>query len=185
MAARKPTEEIDLPGLLKTVRLDPKYKLFKNIVERAEAALDIEKDRQEVFATHAARDARKLYTGKKYHPSVIQDAQANDLQARSRMVEIRMKAAFHVEIVEKSMGAISDHVITEYYQEIRKYSNEAQRRAVVKRIQKIAQNLVTDGKGLLELCDQFIKDIDAASYHLSSISNLAQQLHDIKKTRVI
>jgi hypothetical protein len=185
MASRKPTEDVDLPALLKAIRLDSKYKVFKKIVEEAEQKLTIEKDRQEVFASHAARTSRKLYTGKKYNPSTIMDASANDLQARSRIVEIRMKAARHIEIIEKAMEAISDHVISEYHGEMRKYSNEAQRKAVIRRVQKVAKDLITDGKSLLDLCDAVVKDIDAGSFHLSHISNLAQQLHDIKKTRVV
>jgi len=172
MPARKSEEEVDLPALLSAIRRDGKYKIFKKIVETAETRMTIENDRKEVFSLHASRTARKLYTQKKYNPSSIMDASANDMQARSRIVEIRMKASHHIETVEKAMEAIQDHVITEYHGEMRAYSNEAQRKALVRRVQKVAQTLITDGRELLNLCDTVVKDIDAASYHLSSMRDV-------------
>lgn len=185
MAARKPVEELDLPELLKNIRRDAKYKTFKRIVETAEQRLTVDKDRAEVFAIHAARTSRKLYSKKQYSPSAIMDASANDMQARSRIVEIRVKASFHIETVEKAMEAIQDHVMTEYNEEIRKYSNEAQRKSLIRRIQRVASNMITDGKDLLSLCDSFVVDIDKASYHLSNLKDTLAMLNQSHGGKVI
>lgn len=185
MAARKQIEEVDLRGLLKEVREDPKYKVFKRIVETAQQRLDIEKDRAEALALHSARTSRSLYTKKKYNPSSVIEASANDMQARSRLVEIRVRASHHVEVVEDAMDAIQDHVMTEYNGELRKYSNEGQRKAVIRRVQKVANNIITDGKNLLSMCDAFIIDIDKASYHLGHMTELIKQLSQSHGNKVI
>jgi hypothetical protein len=185
MPARKSEEEVDLPALLSAIRKDAKYKLFKKIVETAESRMTIDKDTKEVLALHGSRTSRKLYTQKKYNPSSIMDAAANDMQVRSRIVEIRIKASHHIETVEKAMEAIQDHVITEYHGEMRAYSNEAQRKALIRRVQRVANTLIIDGKSLLELCDVTVKDIDAASYHLTTMRDLVQHLAEHRGARVI
>jgi hypothetical protein len=179
MPARKSEEEVDLPSLLKAIRADAKYKLFKKIVETAETRMTIDKDRSEVFSLHAARTSRTLYTKRKYSPSAIMDAAANDMQVRSRITELRMKASHHVETVEKACEAIQDHVITEYHGEMRAYSNEQQRKALVRRVQRVAQTLIVDGKEFLNLCDTMVKDIDASSYHLTTMRDLVQHLASV------
>jgi hypothetical protein len=183
--ARRQTEEIDLPELLKNIRADAKYKIFKKIIETAEERCNLDKDRQEVLALHSARTSRTLYTKKRYNPSAVIEASANDMQARSRIVEIRVKLSYHLETVEKALEAIQDHVMTEYNDELRKYSNEAQRKAFIRRVQKVANNLVTDGKDLLGMCDAFIGDIDKASYHLGHLTELIKQLSQSSGGKVI
>lgn len=173
---RKQVEEVDLEGLLSAVRADPKYKLFKNIILTAGKRLTIESDRNEAFALHASRSSRKLHGKKNYSPSAVTEAAANDMSVRSRLVEIRTRASYHIEVVEKAMEAFQDHLITEYNEELRKYSNEAQRKALIRRTQKVAHTVVTDGKDLLSLCDTIIQDIDKASYHITNIKDLIQQL---------
>jgi hypothetical protein len=176
VARRSEEDEVDLSDLLKRIRGDAKYQTFKRIVETATKRLTIDKDRDEVLALHAARQSRKLFVKKMYNPSSLMDAAANDMQARSRIVEIRVKASYQIEVVEKAMEAIQDHVTTQYSSDLNKYRNETQRKALVRRVQRVANNLITDGKDLLSLCDAFIGDIDKASYHLSNLTELTKQL---------
>jgi hypothetical protein len=171
---RKITEEVDLPTLLRSIREDASYKIFKKIVQTTESRLKIEEDRKRVFAIHAGRKSRAVHGKKAYNASSLMDAAACDAQARSDLVEIRMKAALQMEHLEKAMDAIQNHVITEYNEELRKYQNEAQRKALIKRVQKVAHNLVTDGQELLKLCDAFITDIDKVGYHLTNMVELAK-----------
>jgi hypothetical protein len=172
--ARKQTEEVDLPGLLNSIRRDPSYLKFKKIVQVAEERLNIEEDRKRVFAIHAGRKSRSLHGKKAYNASSLMDAAACDAQSRSDLVEIRMKAALQIEHLEKALDAIQNHVITEYNEELRKYQNEAQRKALIKRVQKIANNLMTDGQELLKLCDAFITDVDKVGYHITNLVELAK-----------
>ena len=172
----KEREELDLPSLLKAIRKDASYVKFKEIVETAQARLDVERDRRECFAIHAGRTARTLHGKKAYNPSSIQEAEGKEIEARSRLVEIRMKAAYQLEHVEKACKAVEDHVLTEYNEEMRGYSNQDQRRALIRRVQKVAQNVLTDGKSLLDLCDRFIEDIDKVGYGLTNLTNLAVKI---------
>jgi hypothetical protein len=183
--SRKQSEDIDLEELLITIRKDPKYKTLKKIIETAQQRLNIENDRSEAFALNASRLSRKLYGNKNYNPSSLLNACANDMSVRTRLVEIRTKASYHIETIEKALEAFQDYIVTQYNDELRKYSNEAQRKALVRRVQKIADTLITDGTDLLNLCDTIILDIDKSSYHIHCMVNLLQQLSQSVGGRVI
>lgn len=183
--ARVQKDGVDIDDLLSAIRNDPTYKTFRRIVQKAEEKLDIEKDRNEVFALHSARTARKLYSSKMYNPSSLMNAAANDMQARSRIVEIRVKASYHIQVVEKAMESIQSHVITQYDSHLRKYSNQAQRTALIRRVQKAANTLITDGQDLLSLCDAIIGDIDKASYHISTLRDSMALLSQSQGGKVI
>lgn len=173
--ARK-SEEVDLPALLKSIRKDPTYRKFKDIVQTAQERLDIERDRRECFTIHSSRLSRTLYGKKAYNPSSLQEVEAKESEARSRLVEIRMKAAYQLEHVEKAMRAIEDHVVTEYNSEMKGFSTADQRRSLIRRVQKVAQDLMTDGKSLLDLCDRFVDDIDRCGYKVTNLTNLAVKI---------
>ena len=175
--ARRDSEEIDIAELLNEIRNDPKYKTFKRIITTAQERLStLERDRKEIFALNSTRLSRKLYTGKKYSPSAVMEASACDMSARTRLVELRTRTSFHMGTIEKAMEAFQDHVQTEYKEELREYSTEAQRKSFIRRTQQIANSIVVDGKDLLDLCDRVIDDIDKASYQLSNMTKLIEKL---------
>jgi hypothetical protein len=183
--ARGNQEEVDLRGLLLQVKGDPKYKRFARIIQRVSDRVDIEKDKAEALALHASRTSRSLYGGKRYSPKALIDASLTDLSARARLVEIRVKASGHVEVLEQACEAMRHHLLTEYNQEIRMYSTEAQRNALIKRIQRTALDFMAEAKSLLDMLDQIIKDIDQASYALRATLDSLKLLDGAKAGRVI
>src|SRR5271168_1254333 len=140
MATRK-TEDVDVNGLLETIRNDAKYKKFKKIVQTTGERLKIEEDRNEALALHSARTSRTLSGKKAYSPKSLLDAEATDMATRSRLVQIRVQASIHLDLLDEACDAIKRHIFTEYYEELRGFSNEQQRRALIDRIQGVAMEL--------------------------------------------
>jgi hypothetical protein len=182
---RRPADDLDLRGLLVQIKVDPKYKKFARIVQRVSDRLDIEKDRTEALALHASRSSRALHGGKRYSPKALIDASLQDLHARSRLVEIRVKASNHIEVLDDGCDAIKHHLLTQYNQELRPFGTEAQRQALIKRVQRQALDLMVEGKSLLDMLDQIIKDIDQASYSLRATLDSLKLLDGAKAGRVV
>lgn len=166
-------EEVDLPALLKAIREDVTYKRFKKIVQTAQERLNIERDMNECFALHASRKSRQLHGKKAYSPSAIQEAESKEMEVRSRLVEIRMKASRQLDHVEAALKAVEDHVRTEYAEAMRGYSTAEQRSALIRRVQRVAKDLMTDGKALLDMCDRLIDDCDKNGYKMTNMTNIA------------
>lgn len=177
-------QEEDLPFLTR-VRRDPKYKRFKLIIQTASERLRIEDDRNEALALHASRTSRKLYGNKAYSPKAIIDASENDMQARSRLVEIRVKASMQITLIKEAMEAIKEYVVTEYASDMSAYSNEQQRKAVIARIHTVANGIHSDGEQFLDLIDRIIVDIDKSSYHLTTTKDLVLALANSTGGKVI
>lgn len=169
----KEREEVDLPELLASIRSDATWKKFKTIVAEAQSRLKIEKDREELFAIMASRKVRGLHGKKAYSPSALQEAESKEIEARSRVTEIRMKASIQLDHVEAALRAVENHVRTEYAEQMRGYTSEAQRTALVQRVQRIAKELMTDGKALLDMCDRIVEDIDKCGYKMTNMTNIA------------
>lgn len=181
---RKPDDEIDLRALLKEVKVDPKFTKFRRIVTNTQDRLNLEADRQEAFALHASRTSRTLRGKAQYSPKALMDASLTDLSARARLVEIRVKASYHLGLLDEAMDAMRRHMITQYNDEIRKYSNEAQRNALVQRIQGSAKDTAEEGKEFMAMLDTIIKDIDQAGFSLRTMME-SLKLLDGSKGRVL
>lgn len=186
MASRRRSDddEVDLRGLLNEVKVDPKYKRFRNIVKTTQDRLNLDADRNEAFALHASRTSRTLHGKAQYSPKALMDASLKDLSARARLVEIRVKASYHLGLLDEAMDAMKRHMVTTYNDEIRKYSNESQRNALVQRVQGSARDLAQEGKELLEMLDHIIKDIDQAGHSLRNMME-SLKLLDGSKGRVL
>jgi hypothetical protein len=183
--ARREQDEIDLIALMRSVKKDKKYTRFARIIQLVSDRLNIEKDRQEAMALHASRTSRALHGGKRYSPRALIDANLKDLSTRARLVEMRVKASYQVEVLEDACEAMRHHLVTEYNQELRSYSTEAQRGAFIKRVQRQALELMAESKSLLDMFDQIIKDIDQASYALRATLDSLKLLDGAKGGRVI
>jgi hypothetical protein len=178
--ARAPKEEFSVDNLLKTIRADPKYKKFKLVVQRASERLKIENDRNEALALHLARTSGTLYGKKQYSARSLLEAEANDMAARSRWVHIRVQASIHLNLLDEACDAIKRHIFTQYYDELRGFSNEQQRKALVERVQGVAMDLITDGKSLLEMLDQLIKDVDQSNFSMGRMVDLLELVMNAK-----
>jgi hypothetical protein len=182
--ARRQAEEVDLRGLLSEVKVDAKYTKFRNIVKAVHDRLNLDADRKEAFALHASRTSRTLRSKKQYSPKALMDAALTDLSARARLVEIRVKASYHLGLLDDAMNAMRRHLVTQYNDEISKYSNEAQRNALIQRVQGTALDLAEEGKEFMAMLDTIIKDIDQAGFSLRTMTECLKLL-DGSKGRVL
>jgi len=178
--ARAQKEEFSVDELLRTIRADSRYKKFKRIVETTSERLKIENDRNEALALHLARTSGTLYGKKQYSARSLLEAEANDMAARSRWVHIRVQASIHLNLLDEACDAIKRHIFTQYYDELRGFSNEQQRKALVERVQGVAMDLITDGKSLLDMLDQLIKDADQSSFSMGRMVNVLEMLQNSK-----
>lgn len=179
MVTRK-KEGVDVGGILAVIREDVKYKKFKKIVQTTGERLKIEEDRNEALALHSARTSRTLSGKKAYSPKSLLDAEATDMSARSRLVEIRVRASIHLNLLDEACDAIKRHIFTEYYDDLRGFSNEQQRKALIERVQGVAMNLMTEGKSLIDMLDQIVKDIDQSNFHLGHMQSILEMLSNSK-----
>lgn len=182
----KRTAEVDLDDLLRSIQEDPKFKKFREIVKNVRTKLRVEADRQEAMSLLANRSSRTLHSDRKqFSPKAVAEATANDMGARTRLVELRVKSKVQVDILEDACKAIKSHVITEYSEEMAGYSNAEQRNALIERIQGTARTLIVEGTAMINLFDDIIKDIDASSFGISRLSEMIQVLDQSKGSKVI
>lgn len=181
---RSDDEDFDVGEIISLIKKDPKYKKFVRVVETAEQRLNLEKDREEAMALHASRLSRNIRGERRYSPKNLIDASLTDLSTRARLVEIRVKASMHAELLGDACDAIKRHVFTEYLQHLRVFSNESQRSAFAKRVQGRAQSVLIESQSLLDLLDILIKDIDQSSHFLRNVVE-SMKLLDSSKGKVI
>jgi hypothetical protein len=169
-------DDIDLESFLNDLKEDPKFKKFRLILKNTRERMKIERDRN--------RTSRAMHGRKQFSPKALMEATANDLSARARLVEIRVRATIHMDLLEDACDALRNHVYTEYHEEVRKYGSAEQRKALIERVQGTARTFIVEGQALIDMLDQIIKDIDAASFHLRNMME-TMKLLDGTKGKVI
>jgi hypothetical protein len=173
-------DDVDVDGLLSQIRKDPKYKKFKLIVQKAGERLKIEADRNEALALFSARTSRTLSGKKQYSAQALLDAEAIDMSTRSRLVQIRVQSSIHLDLLDEACDAIRRHILTQYYEDMRGFSNEQQRKSLIERVQTVAMDIMTEGKSLLDMLDHLIKDIDQSNFSMGRMVDLVEMLNNSK-----
>jgi hypothetical protein len=85
-------EESDLELFLSDIKEDPNYKKFRLVVKGVREKLKIERDQAEAMGLMANRTSRSLHGRKQFSPKSLLEATSNDLSARARLVEIRVRS---------------------------------------------------------------------------------------------
>lgn len=173
-------EEVDVEGLLSAIRKDVKYRKFKLVVQKAGERLKIEHDRNEALALFSARTSRTLSGKKQYSAASLLDAEAIDMSTRSRLVQIRVQSSIHLDLLDEACDAIKRHIFTQYHEDMRGFSNEAQRKALIERVQTVAMDIMTEGKSLLDMLDHLIRDIDQSNFSMGRMVDLVEMLNNSK-----
>lgn len=179
------TKEDALDELIVAVRADDEYKKFRLLLKNIRGKLKIDADRNEAMGLLAARTSRTLYGKKQFSPKAMLEAVSNDMQARTRIVEIRVRAKIHVDTLEEACKAIKNHVITEYADQMRQFTNAETRTAFTERVQGTARNLLTEAQALIDMLDQIVIDVDKASFHMTNMTNMIVLLDGSKGSKVI
>ncbi|MGF3930105.1 hypothetical protein ACQX74_14480 [Staphylococcus aureus] len=178
-------EESDLELFLSDIKEDPNYKKFRLVVKGVREKLKIGRDQAEAMGLMANRTSRSLHGRKQFSPKSLLEATSNDLSARARLVEIRVRATVNLDLLQEACDALRNHIYTEYAQELKQFGSSAeQRKALVERVQGTARTLMTEGKALVDVLDQIVKDIDSASHHLRHMIDVLKLL-DGSKGKVV
>lgn len=173
-------------GLKQDIRDSSDYKKFRKIVTQVESRLNVEKDYEEAQALHSGRTSRKLYGDKRYSGKSLIDASSNDMAARSRLVEIRVKVSRQIDILHDACKAMKHSMLTNFSEEINKrFTTVGARAAFAETMIARALEIQTEGAGLVKVLDSLIEDIDKSGYHLSNMADVLKLLSDTKAGRVI
>lgn len=164
--------------MVEEIQESDEYKTFKRILKRARDNLDLERDKKECLALHASRTARNLYGKGQFNPSKVADAQTIDMNARSRMVEIRVKAKANLSVIEKAVKAMKHHISSSYSTELAAYRTKDQREAFLNNLLRKAQRTIDEGEALIELIDFLLKDLDQTSYGLKNLVEVLKLLNE-------
>jgi hypothetical protein len=177
---RDDDDKDNLKGLFLAIRETDQFKVFKKVVEKAEGQLNVDDDMKEVFGLHATRTSRKLYGSEQYSNRSLIDASLKDLQARSRMVELRMKAKSRISFVEKAVDDMRAFINTQFKSQMSDYRTKEQRAYLTDRVLKRARQLVSEVEAFTDVVDNCIKDIDQAGFALNRFSEALDRLHNGK-----
>lgn len=173
----------DLDDLIDAVRNDPQYIKFKKIVRTTRDKLSLDIDRSEAMTLLAGRTSRSIYGKRQFSGKALLEAMSNDMSARSRLVELRIRAKVHLDTLIDACQALKDHVLTEYSEDMRIFNNAEARNAFVSRVQGTAKQTVTEATALIETLDAIMVDIDKASFHLSRMTEIVLLIDSSKGSR--
>ncbi|WP_391857251.1 hypothetical protein, partial [Vibrio cidicii] len=105
-------EESDLELFLSDIKEDPNYKKFRLVVKGVREKLKIERDQAEAMGLMANRTSRSLHGRKQFSPKSLLEATSNDLSARARLVEIRVRATVNLDLLQEACDALRNHIYT-------------------------------------------------------------------------
>jgi hypothetical protein len=173
----------DLDELIDAVRNDQEYIKFKKIIRTTRDRLRLVEDREEAMMMLSGRTSRTIYGKKQFSGKSLMEAMANDMAARSRLVEIRCRAKINLDVLTDACQALKDHVLTEYSEDMKLFSNAESRNAFVSRVQGTAKQTVTETCALIDMFDQIITDIDKSSFHMKHVTEIILFIDGSKGSR--
>lgn len=173
-------------GTKQDIRDSRDYKKFRKIVQGVQAKLNVEKDRSEALSLYSGRTSRKLYGDKRYSPKAILDASMNDMSARSRLVELRVRTTNQIDVLHDACKAMRHSILTDYGDKIKKkFTTVGERTAFLDTMIADALEIQAEGAALIKMLDDLISDIDKSSYHLKGVIECLGLLQGSKAGTVI
>jgi hypothetical protein len=172
-----------LDDLIDAIRNDAEYTKFKKIVRTVREKLQTDADRSEALMLLSGRTSRTIHGKRQFSGKALLEAMSNDMAARSRLVEIRIRAKVHLDTLTDACQALKDHVLTEYAEDMRIFNNSEARNAFVSRVQGTAKQTMTEAAALIDMLDQITTDIDKASFHLTRMTEIILHIDSSKGSR--
>ena len=171
--------------LLDAIRADPNHAKFTRIVDAVVLKIDLVAWTAEAMTMHAARNSRRILGEDRYSAKILVDATLQDLSARSRLVEIRVRNDIQMASLATAIGAMRRHVSTQYADELKEFSTAGLRASFVDRVLKTSLQILEEGTALTGMIDLLIRDIDAAGYSFKAVIDCLKLLEGNKGGRVI
>lgn len=158
--------------LARDVRDTDTYGRLTRIVKAVEAAVNPERHQREADVLHTGRLSRNMHKHT-LTPTLVWEATTKDMQARSRMVEIRVSVTAQRDVLRAAVKGVRRYVTVENSESLKRLASTAEeRKALVDRIVGRAVTLVEELDELCERLDMYITDIDKSSYGLRVSTDL-------------
>lgn len=173
-------------GIKQDIRESKDYKQFRKIVLGVQERLNVEKDRTEALSLFAGRTSRKLFGDKRYSPKALIDASMNDMAARSRLVELRVRTSIQIDVLHEACKAMRHSMSSNFTEEVKsRFKTVGERAAFFDLMIASALEIESEGDALIKLLDGLINDIDKSSYHLKGVIECLSLLEGSKAGKVI
>lgn len=171
-------------SLVQDIREDSNYKKYKRVLKTVSSRLDVDSARQEILAIHASRASRSIYGEHQYSKKVLYEANAKDLMHRSRLTEIRENISIQISYIRESRSALHRYILTRYKAEMRAYSNQQSRSALLDSITHRALEVISENQSIIDSIDMFIRDIDQAGHNIRHMVDILKLIAE-KPGRVL
>ncbi|QDH83414.1 hypothetical protein [Achromobacter phage Motura] len=165
-----------MASLVEVLKADPEYKKFRRIFKTISGRLKLERDRKEVTDMHSSREIHSLYGKAQYNPNKLYSAQMNDARNRARMTKIRQSIEEQYDLLHRATKAFRQYALAYYKDELKPYSNQQQRMAVIERVMVKALDLESECENVIKHIDRYIQDLDQASYTYSNTTKILELL---------
>lgn len=144
---------------------DPAYAALKEMTETTKRSINTERVIAEATTLHLGRTSKDLYKVA-LQPTPLSKAIADDLSARSRITTMKASIMREAAILERAVSKMKKHIMARYATELKLWSTQADRAAVVDRLLAPAKDIVEDLTSCMEVLDTFTKDIDQANFSM-------------------
>lgn len=159
-------------ALLNEIAEDPAFKKYQSVVKLVKGSVDPEKVKAEVLFLHKTRPSRELFR-EKMSPTKTSDAVLRDLSNRARMAELRGGLSGQIDVLDTTLNALKDHLLTKYAADIKEVASTADARgAFIRRVMNRGRTLKAEFESVVSLIDKLIEDIDKAGFSLTNQTKL-------------
>lgn len=157
----------------------PAYRRFKSVLAGLDTGgVTVDVLIREARDLHAARPVRTMFS-KTVSPSVMQKAVLEDLSNRSRLVEMKVTLLSRLELVSLSVSLVKNTLQTQFSEQLKELGSTAvDRKAIVDRLVQKGTEAVTALESAIQILDEYIKDLDQASFALGRAVKVMEILLD-------
>ena len=154
---------------LDSIKQDPVYVKYKNVLRLVKNGSDLVKIREEADFLHKKKLSRKLHE-MRIAPAALQDAVANDLSNRARMVELKAFVLNQLELLSSTLSLTKKHLRVEYRDVFSAFGKTRDMQTLLlDKILSSGNEVLSQLESTNTLLDVYIKDIDQSGYAMSTI----------------
>lgn len=158
---------------------DPAFAALQEMTATAKRSINSERVIAEATTLHTGRTSKDLYKVA-LQPTPMYKAIADDLSARSRITTMKVSIMREAAILERAVSKMKKHITAKYPEELKSWSTQAQRVAVIDRLLAPAKDIVDDLTSCMDILDTLTKDIDQANFSMGRSVDILKLLIERK-----
>lgn len=158
---------------------DPAFVALQEMTATSKRSINTERVIAEATALHTGRTSKDLYKVA-LQPTPIYKAIADDLSARSRIVTMKISIMREAAILERAVSKMKKHIMARYAADLKVWSTQADRAAVIDRLLAPAKDIVEDFTSCIDVLDTITKDIDQANFSMGRSTDILKLLIERK-----